>query len=62
LILILLTVTAIYASTVYNFAIARSNAELVANAVIVLYLVDVDEQVRSTLGYRYNFFKSAPSK
>ena len=52
--MILLTVTAIYASTVYNFAIARSNAELVANAVIVLYLVDVDEQVRSTLGCSLN--------
>ncbi|KAL3779800.1 LOW QUALITY PROTEIN: hypothetical protein ACHAWO_010028 [Cyclotella atomus] len=51
LLLILLTWTAIYASTVYNFAIARSNAELVANAVIVLYLVDVDEQVRSTPVY-----------
>ncbi|KAL3795399.1 hypothetical protein ACHAWO_002646 [Cyclotella atomus] len=36
---------ATYASTVYNYAIARSNADLVENAVIVLYLVDVDEQL-----------------
>lgn len=43
--MILITITATYASTVYNYAIARSNAELVENAVIVLYLVDVDEQV-----------------
>jgi len=43
--MILITVTALYASTVYNIAIARSNPELVENAVIVLYLVDVDEQL-----------------
>jgi hypothetical protein len=43
--MILITITATYASIVYNYAIARSNAELVENAVIVLYLVDVDEQV-----------------
>ena len=42
--MILITITALYSSTVYNIAIARSNPELVENAVIVLYLVDVDEQ------------------
>lgn len=41
----LLTTTACYASFVYNVAVARSNAELVANAVIVLFLCDLDEQV-----------------
>ena len=30
--MILITITAAYASTVYNYAIARSNAELVENA------------------------------
>ena len=30
--MILITITALYASTVYNYAIARSNAELVENA------------------------------
>ncbi|KAL7522270.1 hypothetical protein ACHAWX_006963, partial [Stephanocyclus meneghinianus] len=32
-------------STVYNSAIARTNSELVANAVIVLFITDVDEQM-----------------
>ncbi|KAL7479414.1 hypothetical protein ACHAW6_005154 [Cyclotella cf. meneghiniana] len=47
--LILITTYAIYASTVYNSAIARTNSGLVANAVIILFITDVDEQIFSLL-------------
>merc|ERR1712087_816161 len=35
----------IYASTTYNWAIATSNTELVTNAVIILFITDIDEMV-----------------
>jgi hypothetical protein len=36
-------------ATVYNYAIARSNRELVINAVIILFISDVDEQMYSLI-------------
>jgi len=38
-----------YASTVYNNAIATSNRELIANAVIILFITDIDEMLLDTL-------------
>ena len=35
----------IFTATVYNIAIARSNPELIASAVIVLFITNLDEQV-----------------
>merc|ERR1712087_964408 len=35
----------IYASTTYNWAIATSNTELITNAVIILFITDIDEMV-----------------
>jgi hypothetical protein len=32
-------------ATVYNYAIARTNRELVVNAVIILFISDIDEQM-----------------
>jgi hypothetical protein len=32
-------------ATVYNMAIARSNRELVINAVIILFVTEIDEQM-----------------
>ncbi|KAL7465661.1 hypothetical protein ACHAXS_005978, partial [Conticribra weissflogii] len=44
--LLLITVTAftLYTSIVYNKAIATSNTEIVTNAVIILFITDLDEQ------------------
>jgi len=39
----------LYASTVYNNAIATSNRELIANAVIILFITDIDEMLLGTL-------------
>ncbi|KAL3785311.1 hypothetical protein HJC23_008875 [Cyclotella cryptica] len=50
--LVLISAFAIYATTVYNIAIARSNPELIASAVIVLFITDVDEQI-------YGFIETA---
>jgi hypothetical protein len=36
-------------ATVYNYAIARSNRELVINAVIILFISDIDEQMYSLI-------------
>jgi hypothetical protein len=36
-------------ATVYNYAIARSNRELVINAVIILFISDIDEQMFSLI-------------
>ena len=35
----------IFASTVYNQAIATTNTELISNAVIILFITDIDEMV-----------------
>jgi len=34
---------ALYASVVYNYAIARSITDIIANAVIIIFVIDVDE-------------------
>lgn len=39
----------LYASTVYNTAIARSNTDIIVNAVIILFIVDVDEYLYSAI-------------
>lgn len=44
LLLILLTTYALYATVVYNYAIARSETDVIVNAVIILFLTDLDEQ------------------
>ena len=35
----------LFASTIYNQAIATTNTELIANAVIILFITDVDEML-----------------
>ena len=42
--LVLITAFTVYASAVYNLAIARSNTDIVVNAVIILFIADIDEQ------------------
>ena len=39
----------VYASTTYNWAIATSNTELIANAVIILFITDIDEMAHGIL-------------
>ena len=48
--LLLITALALYASVVYNIAIARSDTELITNAVIILFINDLDEQLYVLLG------------
>ena len=38
-----------FASTVYNMAIATTNTELIANAVIILFITDIDEMTYALL-------------
>ncbi len=49
--LFLSTVTTftLFASTIYNKAIATSNTEVIANAVIILFITDLDEQFFSLI-------------
>ncbi|KAK1733561.1 leucine-rich repeat protein [Skeletonema marinoi] len=47
--LCLITLFALYVSTVYNKAIATSNTDIIVNSVIVLFAMDVDEWIFSTL-------------
>jgi len=42
-----MTILAIYASFFYNMALATTNTELVSNAVILLFINDLDEQIMS---------------
>merc|ERR1712194_275863 len=39
----------VFASTVYNQAIATSNTDLIANAVIILFITDIDEMLYELL-------------
>merc|ERR1712194_720245 len=39
----------VFASTVYNQAIATSNTDLIANAVIILFIADIDEMTYAFL-------------
>ena len=43
--LVCLTMLALFASTVYNVALAESNTEMIMNAVILLFINDIDERV-----------------
>jgi len=43
LLLILVSLYTVYASAIYNNAIATSNTELITNAVIILFIADIDE-------------------
>jgi len=43
--LIFITAFTVYASSVYNVAIARSNTDIVINSVIILFVTQVDEQL-----------------
>lgn len=45
LILIVVSVLTLFVSVIYNGAIATSNSELIFNAVIILFLTDLDELV-----------------
>jgi len=35
----------VYASTVYNIAIARSNPDIIVNSIIILFITDIDEKI-----------------
>jgi hypothetical protein len=39
----------LFVTTIYNAAIATTNTELIANAVIVLFISDLDEMMHTTL-------------
>mmetsp|Transcript_33748 Transcript_33748/g.62023 ORF Transcript_33748/g.62023 Transcript_33748/m.62023 type:complete len:561 (+) Transcript_33748:658-2340(+) len=39
------SVLTVYASTVYNLAIARSNPDIIINSIIILFITDIDEKV-----------------
>ena len=43
LVLIFVSAYTAYASIVYNLAIARNDPSLIANAVIILFVTDIDE-------------------
>jgi len=43
------TLFALYVSTVYNSAIATSNTDIIVNSVIVLFVMEMDEWIFSTL-------------
>lgn len=47
--LFILSATALYASTLYNTALAESNPDLIMNAVILLFINDLDEKILSML-------------
>eukprot|EP00984_Skeletonema_dohrnii_P024485 scaffold13607_cov117-Skeletonema_dohrnii-CCMP3373.AAC.9 len=44
-----ITLFALYVSTVYNSAIATSNTEIIANSVIVLFIMEIDEYIFSAV-------------
>eukprot|EP00984_Skeletonema_dohrnii_P033126 scaffold28633_cov67-Skeletonema_dohrnii-CCMP3373.AAC.3 len=44
-----ITAFAFYVSTVYNNAIATSNTEIIANSVIVLFIMEIDEYIFAAL-------------
>jgi len=48
-VLIVFSTFILFASTMYNYRIATSNTELIANAVIILFLTDLDEMVDACL-------------
>ncbi len=49
LFLVTVTTFTLFASTIYNKAIATSNTEIISNAVIILFITDLDEQFFSLL-------------
>ena len=49
LILIVASSFTIFASTVYNQAIATTNSELISNAVIILFITDIDEMLHGII-------------
>merc|ERR1712194_83714 len=49
MVMIILSLFVLYASTIYNNAIATTNTDLIANAVIILFVSDLDEMMFSIL-------------
>lgn len=49
LFLSIVTTFTLFASTIYNKAIATSNTEIISNAVIILFITDIDEQFFSVI-------------
>ena len=47
--MIITSLFVLYASTIYNRAIAETNTDLIANAVIILFVTDLDEMMLSVL-------------
>ncbi|KAL7544225.1 hypothetical protein ACHAWF_007605 [Thalassiosira exigua] len=50
LILFFVSSFTIFATTVYNLAIARSNTDIIANAVVILFVIEMDEQLHTAAG------------
>lgn len=48
-ILVVASIYTLFASIIYNNAIATTNTDLIANAVIILFITDIDEMVLSIL-------------
>ena len=49
MILIVSSLSTLYVSSIYNHAIATKNTELIENAVIVLFITDLDEMLHRVL-------------
>merc|ERR1712194_330898 len=49
MVLMITSLFVLYASTIYNNAIATTNTDLIANAVIILFVADLDEMMLSIL-------------
>ena len=48
----------LYASTVYNIAIARSDTDIIINTVIILFICDIDEYFYAALVAMGSFWKT----
>ncbi|KAL7456162.1 hypothetical protein ACHAWC_007672 [Mediolabrus comicus] len=48
----------VYTSTVYNSAIARSNTDIIVNAVIILFVMDIDEYIYSAISAGSSFWRT----
>ena len=53
MVLIITSLFVLYASTIYNNAIATTDTDLIANAVIILFVADLDEMMLSILVVLY---------
>lgn len=53
------SVFALYASTVYNIAIARSTTDIIVNAVLIIFVVDMDEHFHKVIMGARSFWRGS---